>query len=174
MTAAQDEPSRDYTPSVEFVENLPDLPDKVLSVIRLKAAGADNGEIAQVLGLDGGEDAVERMIERALRKEMMKNSATREYARQLVRTKIEKLFQSVAGKAFNPNHAEHLAAVGKARELLAQEIRLLGLDAPTEVTVTTPDSAVIERFIQKMSGLESLPDEANLIDVEVISDDDDD
>lgn len=157
-------------PRADFMEEIPDLPDKILAVIKLKMAGATDDEIASVLSLPDGPNSVEKLIERALRKEMMRNTSTREYARALVKKKLDGLYGSVASKAFNPNHPEHLAAVGKARELLAQEAKLLGLDAATELTVHTPDTAELAKFVERYSSLASLPEEGNVLDGEVIED----
>jgi hypothetical protein len=75
----------------------------------------------------------------------------------------------------DPKHPEHLAAVGKAKELIDRHIRLLGLDAPTEMVVHNPDSGEIEAWVmavmaQAQPGLV----EDDIFEAEVISDDPDD
>lgn len=160
------QPDDSRTPSVEFVENLPELPDQVLSVVRMKAAGASDDEIAQVLAIPGGPDSVNKMVERAIRKEMMRTTSTREYARALVRNKLDELYGALAGKALNPNHPEQVAASRAALAIIDRHAKLYGLDAPTEVTVHTPDQEELAKLLNRASGLADLPNEANILDLD--------
>src|SRR5262249_39249150 len=81
------------------------------------------------------------------------------------------LISAVASKAHDSRHPEQIAAARFCLDALGREAKLLGLDAPVEIAVSTPDRAEIARFIAQASGLSDLPEEADILDVEVLDDD---
>ena len=118
------------------------------AALQLAAGGMGWDDIATSLGYPTGRTArvaVERALERQLA-----TDEDRRVLRKMAAVRLDRLLRSVYPKAVNPEHPEHLAAVGKARDLIADHRRLFGLDAPTEVTVHTPDQAEIEAFVARL------------------------
>ena len=118
---------------------------KANAAIQMKLAGATWDEIAEVIGYPTARQAliaVERALERELKTE---NSQAK--MRTLAGQRLERLLRSVWSKAIDPNHPEHLTAVTKARELVDRHAKLYGLDAPTEVVVTSPTTTELERWV---------------------------
>jgi len=105
-------------------------------------------DIAASLGYPTGRTA-KVAVERALERQLA-NDEDRAKMRRMAAVRLDRLLRSVWPKAINPEHPEHLAAVGKARDLLGDHRKLFGLDAPTEVTVHNPDAAEIEAFVARL------------------------
>ena len=122
---------------------------KANAAIQLRTAGASWEEIAETLGyptarmaLVATEKALEKQLQTTESQTAMRSLAGRRQARQLV---------GVWKKATNPEDPEHLAAVAKARELVAQHTKLYGLDAPTEMVVHTPSQQELETWVAQVT-----------------------
>lgn len=144
MTATPDTPD---DKGIQFVERLPArLPDKVVSALQLRIWGASLDEIATTLGFES-VDHVARAIDRALAREFQTDPQNRDRMRDLANRRLERLLRSVSGKASEPTHPEHLAAVGQAKGIIDRIIKLYGLDAPTQMVVHNPNAAEIESWV---------------------------
>jgi hypothetical protein len=75
----------------------------------------------------------------------------------------------VAPKAKDQTSPEHLAAVGRYREIVADFRKLYGLDAPSEVLVSTPTQREIDDLVGRHVA-QQLPDveEADIVDAELV------
>jgi hypothetical protein len=143
---------------------------KTNAALQLCLSGASWSEIALALGYPTPRQA-RVTVERALEKELA-TRGDREAMRGLAGARLDRLLRSVWSKALDPNHPEHLIAVTKAREVVAQHSKLYGLDAPTEVVFHSPTMNEIENWVHRMVTAQT-PDvlEADILDVEVIGDD---
>lgn len=142
---------------------------KANAAIQLRVAGAEWEEIAQVLGYPTARAALvatERALERELRAEGSKDAM-----RSMAGKRLERLLRSVWSKAINENSPEQMVAVTKAREIIAQHTKLYGLDAPTEITVTSPSQDELEKWVAEVTR-STIPqlEEADIFDAEVLSD----
>lgn len=137
---------------------------KANSALAMKLAGANWTEIAQTLGYGTPRSAlvaVEKALEQAL------DGTDREYMRGLAGARLERLLRSIWPKAIDPEHAEQMIAVSKAREVIADHRRLFGLDAPTEVIVHQPTRVELEEWVAKVVNSTNPPVvEGEVIDIE--------
>jgi hypothetical protein len=139
---------------------------KAFAALELKLDGADWSKIAETLGYPTARAALvatEHALERKL------SITDKAKLRELAATRLEGLLRSVAPKAKDATNAEHLAAVGRSREIIADFRRLYGLDAPQEILVSTPT----QREIDELVGVHvsaSLPDveEFDIVDAEIV------
>lgn len=140
-----------------------------MSALALRLAGASYIEVAQALGLAGIADARE-LIESTLANKV--TSQDREHLRQEEAARLDRLQRGVWAKAIDPNHPEHLPAVKVALQISESRRRLLGLDAPTEISVHTPTQDEIERWVSTVSA-QSVADyavlEANVVELPAIA-----
>lgn len=120
---------------------------KAAAAIELHLSGATWTDIASILGYPTARAALvatERALERQLHDE------DREKLRAKAGQQLNRLLRGVWSKAIDPDNPEQLQAVGKARELLADHRKLWGLDAPTEVIVTSPSEAELDAWVAKV------------------------
>lgn len=137
---------------------------KANAAIQMKAAGAEWSEIAEVLGYPTGRHALVA-VENALEREL--NETDKTFLRSLTSKRLERLIRSVWPKALDETSPEQMVAVGRARELIADHRKLFGLDAPTEVSVHTPDSAEIQSWVAKVAAIGAPKlEEDNIFDVD--------
>lgn len=129
---------------------------KAAAALQLKLSGANNADICVALGYPTPR-AVQVAIERALEKELKESGSDREKLRQMASLRLDRLLRGVWPKAIDSDHPEHLLAVTKARELVAQFSKLHGLDAPTEMIVHSPTEAAIEEWVAKVINLGAPP-----------------
>jgi hypothetical protein len=61
--------------------------------------------------------------------------------------RLDQLLRSVWNDANDPSSELFLPAVGKAREIIADHRKLLGLDAPQEILVTSPTQRELDAFV---------------------------
>lgn len=135
------------TPDLEFHDR--PISRKAVSALSLRVAGASLDEIVRVVGFASRQEAV-NAIDKALKDEFRSDPKAREKARQVADRRLESLLRSVWSKAINPDHPEQLMAVGKAKELIDRHIKLLGLDAPSQMVVHNPDAGEIERWVMQV------------------------
>ena len=138
---------------------------KANAALQLKMAGATWEEIASTIGYPTARAALVA-TERALEKEL-RTEESQSQMRGLAGKRLERLLRSVWTKAINPDHPEHLAAVTKAREILASHSKLYGLDAPTEMVVHSPAQQELEKWVAEAVG-QTVPqlEEANIFEAE--------
>jgi hypothetical protein len=138
--------------------------------VNLKLAGASYTEIAQIAGYSSAtkaRQAVERVLAAAA-----DSPEDREKMRVLASRRINRLLQSVMGKAVDPKDPQHLAYNARALALIDRDAKLFGVDAPTQIQIT-PNDAYIEEYIRKVSPLAAASmaaDEADILDAEEIDD----
>ena len=145
---------------------------KANAAIQLKIAGASWDEIAEVVGFPTGRHAIVA-VEKALEKQL-KEEESQKAMRSMAGKRLERLLRGVWTKAIDPNNAEHLAAVDRARLLIDRHIKLYGLDAPTEYVVTSPSQVELENWVgrvlaERTKGLE----EPDIFDIDFTEGDED-
>lgn len=129
--------------------------DAVLGLI-LSRPRISWGEVAQAFGYPTPR-AAQTAFEVAWQRRVRNDEQTKEFLREMASAQIDNLMGTLAGKAMNPDHPEHLAAVGRARELIADQRKLFGLDAPSEINVgVTPSAQELENWVNKMKGQRQL------------------
>lgn len=136
--------------------------------VNLKLAGASYTEIAKIAGYSSATRArlaVEKVLAAAA-----DSPEDREKMRVLTSKRINRLLQSVMGKAVDPKDPQHLAYNARALALVDREARLWGVDAPTQVQIT-PTDAYIQDYIAKVSPLAAASlaaDEADILDADIV------
>jgi hypothetical protein len=172
MSESTSEP--DLVTEAEFVDR--PVSQKARSALHLYYNNASLDEIVTVVGFASIEEA-SKAIDIAVKAELRGDTKAKDRMRHIANRKLDQLLRSVSAKAANPKHPEHLAAVGKALNIIDRHIKLYGLDAPTEMIVHNPDSGEIEAWVMGLmnEGRGDLQ-EADILEGEVVSvrDDDDD
>lgn len=118
------------------------------AAVALRLAGAPYADIADTLGYADANEA-----RQAVELELAASSTdveARDKLRMESAARLERLMRGVWAKAVDPSDPEHLPAVRVALTLVDRHIRLLGLDAPTEVVVHTPTTAEIDAWVAMM------------------------
>lgn len=142
---------------------------KADAALAMCAGGANWAEIAVALGFPTPR-AAKVAIEGSLAKRL--DDTDRKVLREMAGVRLESLIRSVWIKAHDPDSPEHLPAVGRARDLIDRHIKLYGLDAPTEITITTPTTQQIDEWVARVVSSD-VPKviEADVVDAYVIEDD---
>lgn len=142
------------------------------AAVSLKIAGATYAQIARTLDYPSVHTA-RCAVESALAATAGEDD--REQLRYVAGRRIDRLLRSMWGKATDEKNPEHLAAARTALALIDRHIKLYGLDAPQEMVHYTPTGAefetVLKQIYEKASG--SLPEEADIVDVEIEDDGED-
>ena len=131
---------------------------KANAAVSMRLGGARWDEIAVALGYPTARQALVA-TEKALERELG-SQGDRTAMRSLAGARLERLLRSVWPKAMNPDHPDHLVAVTKAREVIAQHAKLYGLDAPTEIVVSTPTMSEIEAWVSQITSVAGTVTEA--------------
>lgn len=128
--------------------------------------GASWDTIAEVIGYPTAR-AAKVAIEQALERNL--STVDRQKLRLLVHGRLNAMLYSVSGKAMDEEHPEHLAAVGRYREIVADQRRMWGLDAPQEVLVTNPTQREIDDWVGKAvaKGVPNV-EEDDIVDGEIV------
>lgn len=129
---------------------------KADAALQLRMSGANWAEIAQALGYPTPRQAL-ASVERALQRQLSADTS-KEQMRLLAGIRLERLLRGVWGKAIDTNNPEQMAAVSRGRELIADYRKLYGLDAPTELVVSTPTQTELEEWVLRMTAT-LVPDE---------------
>lgn len=140
---------------------------KANAALAMRLSGATWEDIATVLGFPT-ERAALVAYEAAMEKSL-ETPESREELRRLARLRLERLMRGVWSKAIDPDSPEHLAAVGKAKELIAQITKLEGTDAPQEITLYSPAQQEIESWVAEQVN-KTVPqlEEADIFDGEIV------
>lgn len=118
---------------------------KANAALQLRVEGEDWDEIAEVIGYPTGR-AAQVATERALESELREESSQK-IMRSMAGKRLEKLLKGVWDKATNGDDPEHLAAVDRARLIIDRHAKLYGLDAPTQVVVSSPSENQLEAWV---------------------------
>lgn len=106
-------------------------------------------EITDILGFSDEvecRNAVERMLERDLQDDPNSKGRMREMAAR----RFEQLLRATWQKANNPDHEEHLAAVGRAESLVDKFVKLYGLAAPQEFINHNPAQSEMQQWVAEV------------------------
>lgn len=141
---------------------------KANAALDMALHGANWEQIAEVLGFPTARTAkvaVEGALERNL------DTVDRQKLRLMVHGRLNAALASISPKAMDPEHAEHIAALGRFREIVADQRRMWGLDAPQEVLVTNPTQREIDDWVgvAVSKGMPTV-EEDDIVDGEVVED----
>lgn len=118
------------------------------AALALRLAGASFSEVAEALGLGSVADAYE-MIESTLALQVKPED--RERLRQLEAARLDRLQRSIWQQANDPQDPDQLPAINAVLKIMESRRKLLGLDAPTEITVHSPTQDELERWVAQVS-----------------------
>src|SRR6478752_3527954 len=118
---------------------------KANAALQLAMAGATWDDIALSLGYPTARTA-RVAVERALEKQLASED-DREKMRKMASAQLNRLMRGAWSKAIDPDNPEHLLALTKCRELIADHRKLYGLDAPVEVVVHNPTQSELEAWV---------------------------
>lgn len=152
------------------LEKIEDQAQRAESAVGLRIAGASYTNIARTLGYSSAYHA-RQAVERALA-QTAESPEERDQQRVLTSRRLNRLMQSVMGKATNPRDPDHLAYNQQALRLIDREAKLWGVDAPTQVSVHSASDEQIAAFVQKALALGRVAgeeaEEADILDAEVL------
>lgn len=145
---------------------------KASAALALSLAGADWKQIAKTCGYPTPR-AAKVAVELALEKRL--TPMDREHLRKLVSGRLDSLLRSVWEKAHDDDSPDHLPAVGRARDLIADHRKLWGLDAPMEVMVTSPTQRQLEDWVARVLSTQTPPvDDFDIVDADIVEEDEPD
>jgi hypothetical protein len=145
-----------------------DTESKSGMAVALRLSGASYTDIARTAGYSSAyraRQAVERVLASSA-----DSPEERDQMRVLTSRRLNRLLQSVMGKAVDPKDPQHLAYNARALALVDREARLWGVDAPTQVQISANDEQ-IENYVKNMSLLAAASteaDEAEILDADVV------
>lgn len=108
--------------------------------------------------------------EKALEREFKESSRSQEFMRKYMAKHIDILVGSLAVKTSDPNHPEHITAIKAVRDLLSSQAKLLGLDAPTRVSMVDPNEEQIEEWLNARVGPRTTDEEGDIFEADVVED----
>lgn len=123
---------------------------KAQAAVALRLAGTGYTQIARTLGYSSPTRA-RSAVERALASSVDK-AEDHSHMRELTDRRLNRLLQSVMGKAVDPKDPEHLSYNARALAIIDRQAKLHGIDAPTKVQVTPTDQD-IQRYIEAVHPL---------------------
>lgn len=97
----------------------------------------------------------------------------RKKAQRKMSMQLDRLTRAAWEKAIDPENPEQLAAIKTVSGVLDRKAKLLGLDEPSQVAVHNPAAQELQTWIDAILENKhgSLPEEADVVDGEVIEDD---
>lgn len=119
---------------------------KAAAALDLALSGQSWDNIAMVLGYPTAR-AARVAMENALERELRADPDSIERMRRLEASRYERLLRAVWPRAIDPSEPDQLAAVDKARAIIGDHARLMGLNKPTEVIVHNPTMQEIEQWV---------------------------
>ena len=149
-----------------------DYPTKASAAVALRLAGADFPTIAEELGYANSTMA-RKAYERVLAASGMDMNDIA-HARTLTVQRLERLLLAVWDIATDPKNDNQMVAQTRALAIIDRIARLMGLDAPQQVVVHTPEMTQVERWVRAMAenvSTEDLAHEAEIIDAQVLGED---
>lgn len=162
----------EYTEATKGL-NLKDSVSRMEAAVALRVHGADYSEIARICGyadVPRARQAVERGLGSTV------SDDDKKVRRTLESRRLERVIRSLMPKAVDPDDPEHLGYARTTLLYIDRHIRLWGLDAPAEMVMYTPTAKEVEDWLAgKRRAIEGhLPEEADIVEGEVIDDDDPD
>jgi hypothetical protein len=143
---------------------------KAESALALRIAGTSYTNIAKALGYASATRArlaVERVLAASA-----DSPEERDQQRVLNDKRLNRLLQSVMGKAVDPKDPDHLAYNARALAITDRIMRLWGVDAPAQVQITPTDEH-LQQYVAHMMTLarrEPEAEEADIIDADPAED----
>lgn len=141
---------------------------KAESALALRIAGTSYTNIAKALGYASSTRArlaVERVLAASA-----DSPEDRDQQRVLNDKRLNRLLQSVMGKAIDPKDPDHLAYNARALAITDRIMRLWGVDAPAQVQITPTDEH-LQAYVAQMMALarkEPEAEEADILDADVV------
>lgn len=120
---------------------------KAQSAVQLKVDGYKLEDIAVALGYPSGA-AVGTAIEVALSHELRETD--KDTLRGIAVRRLEQAWRSVNDKIKDPSSPDHLGAVNAGVKIIDRHAKLLGLDAPTELVVSTPSAQELQAYVDEV------------------------
>lgn len=159
-------------PSTDLMvsEDAEDTPTRANAGVALRIAGASWSDIARTVGYSSAHRA-RQAVERALA-DTADDPEDRAAQRNLADRRLNRLLQSVMGKAVDPMNPDQIAFNRQALALVDRIARLHGVDAPTAVEYTTPSAERVAQVVGQVIGLIRTEQaaEADIIDAEIVED----
>jgi hypothetical protein len=118
--------------------------------LELRAAGAPYEQIAQTLGYSNRATAA-RAVQRALDRDYERTANLRDEYRQLHLMRTDRALRAIWPKVIHGD----LGAIDRLVRLLDRQAKLLGLDAPTQISVTATDQTALLAMLDDIERLQS-------------------
>lgn len=149
-------------PNADLKMKADDSLTKAEAGISLRLSGASYTNIAKTLGYSSAFRA-RQAVEQALAK-AADSPEDRDKMRVLTSRRLDRLLQSVMGKAVDPRDPEHLGYNARALAIVDRTAKLWGVDAPTQVQVSASDSQ-IEDYLARVRPLAAADRDAEEADI---------
>jgi hypothetical protein len=135
----------------------------------MAVSGADFEEIAGVLGFPSARHA-ELATQRALADSL--DTWDKADLRRLFTNRFEALFRGGLRRSQTKGYFAREAAAKTALQALVEQIKFLGMAAPSEHVVHSPAAREIEIIVRSVTekAISALPAEVDVLDAEVVSD----
>ena len=138
------------------------------SALALRLSGASYTDIAKVCNYSSAfhaRQAVEKVLAASA-----DSPEDRDKMRVLTDRRLNRLLQSVMGKAVDPKDPNHLAYNARALALIDRTAKLWGVDAPVQVAVSPADSYIHEYAQMLLGKMDADKDavEANILEADII------
>lgn len=137
-------------PNADLAKRAAESKTKAQGALALKLYGASYTTIAEQMGYSSAaraRQAVERLLATSA-----DSPEDRDKMRELVGRRLDRLLQSVMGKAIDPRERDHLAYNARALAIVDRQAKLWGVDAPTQIQFT-PTDHYIEEYVAKIRPL---------------------
>jgi hypothetical protein len=143
-----------------------DRETRIEAAVNLRLAGASYSDIAKTLDYSSPYRA-RTAVEKALAADIA-SPEERDIARRLADKRLNKLLSSVMSKALNPKDPQHLAYNARAMAVIDRQIKLWGLDAPTQVQISATDQQIMElvEVVRPSAEADKLQIEADILDAD--------
>lgn len=147
-------------------------PTRAAAAVALRIAGASFTSIAKELGYSSAyraRQAFERSLAESISVDAEDDLAK---VRYLNGRRLERLLQSLWGRATNPRDVDHLAYARTALAVIDRHSKLMGTDAPQQMVVHTPSANEVEAWIVGMVNQVKgdAVGEADIIEGEIVED----
>jgi hypothetical protein len=119
------------------------------AAVQLRVSGTSYSDIAVTLGLQDARMAL-TVVTRELALQGDGEDDARDRLRNEESARLMHLLGPVMDRATDPTDPEHLQAVRTAVTIIDRRIKLLGLDAPTEILVHTPTQTELDQWVGAM------------------------
>lgn len=135
----------------------------------MAVSGADFDEIAEVLNFPSARHA-ELAVQRALADSL--DSWDKADLKKLMLGRFESLYRGAVARSQTKGYFAREAAAKTAAGLLVEEIKFLGLAAPSEHVIHTPVDSEIKALVERLAHrqISALPMEADVIEGTVVRD----